>query len=674
MGSMSVLAAAAMSVASLAFPAAAEEPPRVVPRAALDEAIARVYPALVRIHVVAVDYQQGRETKNEAAGSGVVISPAGYVVTNHHVAGKARRLRVTMADKSEVGATLVGTDPLSDIAVIKLEAGDKAHPLPVAAWGDSSSLRVGDTVLAMGSPRAISQSVTLGIVSNVEMTFPSLLWPSTFKLDGEETGSLVKWIGHDAQIQPGNSGGPLVNLKGEIVGINEISFGLGGAIPGNLARGVAEELIRSGRVSRSWLGLELQPRLKGTDKGALVSGVVSGSPAEAAGLRAGDVLVASDGQPVDVRYSEQLPEFNRRLLGTPVGTKIELVFLRDGKEQRATATTVARGAAEGDEAELSDWGVTVQDITLLAAKELEREPASGVLVGSVRPGTAAAEAKPALRPRDIVVDVGGTPVRSMKEARAATARALANHTGSVPVLVAFERGRQRMLTVLKLGRPRVVDRSAAATKAWLPAVSQVLTPDLAEALDLKGQTGVRLTQIYPGSTAAAAGLQVGDVVLKFDGEAIPASRPEDVEVLPAMVRQRDIGARVKLDIVRAGAPRVVEVELAPSPRSTRELVEYHDEQFDFSARDLAFEDRLDPALENEQRGALVTQVESGGWAALAHMAVGDLVLSVDGQPVDTAAALETRMSSIAKARPARVVFLVRRGVHTLFLELEPSWA
>jgi len=241
-------------------------------------------------------------------------------------------------------------------------------------------------------------------------------------------------------------------------------------------------------------------------------------------------------------------------------------------------------------------------------------------------------------------------------------------------LIAFERGRQRMLTVVKLGSRRAPDRSAAAIKAWLPAVSQVLTPDLAEALGLKGQSGVRLTQVYPGSTAAAAGLQVGDVIVKLDGDPIAASRPEDVEVLPAMVRQRDIGARVKLDIVRDGKPRVVEVELAPSPRSTRELAEYRDTHFEFSARDLAFEDRLEPALEKEQRGALITQVESGGWAALAHMAVGDLVLSVDGQAIETAAALEARMNAIAQARPAHVVFLVRRGVHTLFLELEPAWA
>lgn len=646
-------------------------------RAAVDTAIKRVYPALVRIHVVAYNFSDGREVKGEGAGSGVIISSEGHVITNHHVAGRARRIQCTLADKQEVEATLVGTDALADVAVLKLDlSGRKSKdPLPVARFGDSDSLRVGDQVLAMGSPRAISQSVTLGIVSNTEMTFPSLFWPATFKLDGEETGSLVKWIGHDAQIFPGNSGGPLVNLAGDIVGINEISFGLAGAIPGNIAREVADQLIKHGEVTRSWLGLELQPLLKGgkEDRGALVSGVVAGSPAEAAGLLAGDLLVAFDGRPVDVRYSEQLPEFNRLLLGTRIGTRVELTVKRDGALRKVPMTTVARGSAQGDEAEARAWGVSLRELTLLAAKELKREPLSGVLVSSVRPGAGAAEAKPALQPRDILLEVAGKPVRTVKELLTLTDAITAGKDKPVPVLVAFERRSEKLLTVVRLGDREERDRSAEATKAWLPAGSQVLTSDLAEALGLKGRKGVRLTQIYPGSTAEAAALKVGDVVLKLDGDPVNASQPEEVEVFPAMVRQYPIGARVKLSLVRDGQPLEVEVELAPSPRSTRELVEYRDPQFEFSSRDLTFQDRVQESLGAEQAGALITRVESGGWAALARMAVGDIVLSVDGRSVNSSSALETRMREVASGKPSRVVFLVRRGVHTLFLELEPAW-
>jgi serine protease Do len=210
-------------------------------------------------------------------------------------------------------------------------------------------------------------------------------------------------------------------------------------------------------------------------------------------------------------------------------------------------------------------------------------------------------------------------------------------------------------------------------KAWLPAASQVLTPDLAEALGLAGKQGVRLTKVYPGSSAEKSGLKVGDVVLKLDGEVINASQPEEVEIFPAMVRQYPVGTKVKLDVVRDGKPLVVEIALEASPPSTRAMVEYRDPQFDFSARDLAFQDRMQELID-EKTGALITRVESGGWAALAHLAVGDIVLSVNGEPVGTAAALGERMKQVAGARPQRVVFLVRRGVHTLFLELEPTWS
>jgi serine protease Do len=645
-------------------------------RDAVDRAIQKVYPALVRIHVVTAYYNEGREVKGEAAGSGVIISEAGYVITNHHVAGRAKRIQCTLSDKQELDATLVGTDALADIAVLKLDLKGRkgGSPLPVASFGNSDALRVGDEVLAMGSPRAISQSVTLGIVSNTEMMFPSMMWPSTFKLDGEETGTLVKWIGHDAQIFPGNSGGPLVSLGGEIVGINEISFGLSGAIPGNLAREVADELIKNGEVRRSWLGLALQPLLKGdtTDKGVLVGGVVAGSPAEKAGLKPGDVILAYNGNPLEVQYSEQIPALNRLLLTSPIGKPVELLYERAGKQAHATAVTVARGTAQGDEAELKSWGITVRELTLLAAKELQREPNSGVLVSSLRPGAASSEAKPPIQAGDIVVEVGGKPVRSVSDLVARSAEVASKNGDPTPVLVGFERRQQRFLTVVKVGDREGSDQSAEATKAWLPAATQVLTVDLAEALGLKGKTGVRITQVYPGA-AQKAGLQVGDLILKLDGDEIQASQPEDVEIFPAMVRQYPVGSKVKLQGFRAGQPLALEVELPASPRSTRELAEYNDRQFDFSARDLTFQDRVQRALDMAQDGALVTGVESGGWAALAHMAVGDIVLAVDGQAIASAAALEERMKKLAAVRPARVVFFVRRGAQTLFLELEPAW-
>jgi serine protease Do len=641
-------------------------------RRAIDEAISRVYPALVRIHSVSLYYADGREVKGESAGSGVIISPDGYVVTNHHVAGKSRRLRCTLSDKREIDASLVGTDALADIAVLKLRDGG---PFPVASWSEGV-VRVGDQVLAMGSPRAISQSVTLGIVSNTEMTIPSFYWPNTFRLDGEETGSLVKWIGHDAQIFPGNSGGPLVNVKGEIVGINEISLGLGGAIPGAIARGVATQLIEHGEVRRSWLGLTVQPLLKGADddeKGVLIGGVLPESPAAKAGLQPGDVLLSYDGQPVQVRYPEQLPELNRRMLETPIGTAVEMTYRRGREEKRAKVVTEARGPAQGEEAALKTWGLTLEEITLLASKELEREPHSGVIVGSVRPGAASAEAKPALEPDDIIVKVEGRPVRTIKDLVVVSEELTQGKTEPLPVLVSFERRTQQLLTVVRIGYKDTLDRSAEATKAWISGSTQVLTPDLAKALGVPGQKGVRLTEVYADGAAHKAGLEVGDLILKLDGDEIAAAQPEDIEVFPAMVRQYPVGAKVKLDVVRDGKPKVVEVTLAASPPSTRELAEYRDPHFEFTARDLTFQDRVQKKLAGAVRGALITGVENGGWAALAHLAVGDIVQSVDSAVVVDAATLQTRMAAIHEKKPTRVVFFVKRGVHTLFVELEPDW-
>lgn len=642
-------------------------------QSAVEGAIRSVYPALVRIHVVGAHYDGGREIKSESFGSGVIVSTQGHVVTNHHVAGKPRRLRCTLWDKRELDARLVGTDPLTDIAVIQLQpaSGTELGPLPVARFGDSSRLEVGDSVLAMGSPLALSQSVTLGIVSNLEMTMPELFWPATFELDGEETGSLVKWIGHDAQIFPGNSGGPLVSLSGEIVGINEISLGLAGAIPGNLARDVAERLIAEGRIERSWIGLRLQPLLA-ADRGGggvLVSSVVPGSPAAASGLAAGDVLLSYAGSALDVRYGEQLPEVNRLILDTPVGSEVELAYRRDGAERRTTVMTVSRGAAQGAEQVVEELGVTVRELTLLSSKELGREPGSGVLVSSVRPGSAAAEAKPPIQPGDIIVTLGGRPVPGIGSLRTHVDAA----SDSVPVLIGFERRSERLITATRLGRLESRDRSIEAIKAWVPVATQVLTDELAAALGLDAGGGVRVTEVYPGSTAAAAGIGVGDVLVRIDGERIPASQLEDEEVFAAMVRQYRVGSLVVLSGYRDGEPLQVEVALAESPRSEREISEYRDGRFDFSARDLTFRDRRDPRLEVDQTGALVTGVESGGWAALARLAVGDVVLSVDGEAIRSGADLERIMGRVAERRPRRVVFLVRRGVSTLFLELEPDW-
>ncbi len=361
------------------------------------------------------------------------------------------------------------------------------------------------------------------------------------------------------------------------------------------------------------------------------------------------------------------------MLQTPPGATVTLAWRRDGQRHEARATTVERGAAEGHEAELAAWGLAARGLTLLSAAELGRDPDSGVLVHSVRAGGPAAEAKPALQPGDVILELAGRPVRRLEDLQRLTGETLRGSPGPVPTLVGFERRSQRLLTVVSLGDSGTRDRSAEAVKAWLAVTTQVLTPELARALGLGERPGVRVTRVTPGSSADRAGLRVGDVLLKLDGDPIPASQPDDAELFATLVRQYRVDATVALEVWRDGKTFEATARLEPSPRAPRELPEYKDAEFEFTARDLTFQDRLDDRLAGLGQGVLVTGVENGGWAALAQLAVGDVVLSVDGRPVGGLTDLEGAMKRLAEARPKRVVLQVRRGVGTLFVELEPTW-
>jgi len=666
----------ALLCAAVVFSAAqpAPEPVSEELRSAVETAAAAVTPALVRIHVVDADYWGGRETKTEATGSGVIFTPEGHVITNHHVAGNAKQLLCTLADKEEIDAELVGTDPLTDISVLKLRP-DKPRRFPAAKFGDSSKIKVGDYVLALGSPLALSQSVTMGIVSNTAMVMPDVFWPFKFEVDGEDVGSIVRWIGHDAALAGGDSGGALVNLDGEVIGINEMAFGLGGAIPSNLAREVAEQLMREGKAVRAWIGLDVQPLLKSqadTD-GVLVGGTIPGSPAEKAGLKSGDVLVSLGGEKVAVHVPEELPLFNQLVAGLPIGKPAEAVVLRDGKPVTLQVVAVERETVKPKPRELPEWGITARDLSLLAAKELKRESREGVLVTSVRPGGPCDEAKPKIVDGDIIVDVAGTPMRNIEDLAAITKTITKGKTERVPVLVTYDRRTEKLLTVVKVGKDKVPEPDRELQKAWLPVTTQVLTREMAEALGFPEKTGVRITQVYPNSAAERAGLRVGDIITAVDGEEIPASRAEHFEVFPTMIRQRKIGAEVELTVIRGKEEKKVKATLAASQPAAREMKKYRNDDFEFAGRALAFEDRVRGKLSEDQQGAYVEAVTEGGWAALAHLAVGDLILAVDGKPTPDVGALEQAMKRVSQTKPNSVVFRVKRGIHELYVELKPKW-
>ena len=635
--------------------------------AAVARALEKVAPSLVRIHVVSVDHQDGRELKREASGSGTIITPEGHVLTNHHVAGRTKNIICTLPTREEIPAELVGTDPLSDIAVLRLKPA-KPRVFPAARFGNSATLKAGDRVLALGSPLALSQSVTMGIVSNTEMIMPGLFWPfNQMTLDGEDVGSIVRWIGHDAAIFGGNSGGPLVNMAGEIVGVNEMSMGLAGAIPADIAQEVARAIMKEGRVRRAWVGLEVQPLLRSSSatRGALVGGTIEGSPAEKAGFLPGDVLLKLGGSDVTVRFAEEIPLFNRLVMQLPVGRAAEAVVLRGGAEKRLSVTPSDRESVEAQIVEVADLGITASNVTSWAAKELRRSDRSGVRIRGIRPGGPGDDAKPALREDDVIVALNNTPVKDITGLTGSVEQLLRGRTEPVTVLVAFDRRAERLLTVLEVGRPGIEDPGMEARKAWVPVSVQTLTPELAERIGLAGKSGVRVTRVI-GPTKD---LLVGDVITAIDGDPVEASQPSDADMFHTMIRQYKIGSTVTLTTWRGTQERQVKVDLGSSPRLPREMKKYEDPTFEFRVRNISETDRRELGVADAQRGVLVEAVREGGWAALAHLADGDILLAIDGEAVGDVAEVQKKMEKIAAAKPRAVVLQVRRGVRSFFVEM-----
>jgi serine protease Do len=646
-------------------------------RVQIDFAIGKFKTALVRIRVVSSEFGEGREIKEQAVGSGAIISKDGYLITNHHVAGHATRMFCTLWNREEMEAELIGTDPMTDISILKLKPEQPREFEPVS-FGDSSKLRVGDPVLAMGCPMALSQSVTLGIVSNTEMIMPR--WGARgnqFRLDGEDVGSLVKWIAHDAAIYGGNSGGPLVNLKGEIVGINEISYGLSGAIPANVAKSVAERLIKEGKVRRAYVGVDVQPLFKhGQTKeqhGLIISGVMEDSPADKAGIKAGDLLVRLNGKPIDVHFDEQLPDFMWMLAGLPVGREAAVVVKRDSKEVSLKLVPAERTELFPKQTELKQWGFTARNLSPLLAKEMKRPNQDGVLVSTVRPGGPAGEAKPTIEPRDVLLEVAGTPIKDLKGLEELTKKLTEGKTEPVPVVAVYERKAARFMTVVKVGIKNENDPSLEVTKAWLPVETHVISREIARQLGDPGLKGFYITRVFKDSTADKAGLKPGDFILAVDGEKLTASAGEHEDELSTLIRQYDVGKTVELSVQRDKENRKVSVELVRSPHQQREMKKYRNDEFEFTARDVSFFDSADEQWDSSQHGALVEEIKPGSWAELGSLSNGDLILEVDGQPVNNVENLKKIMEQLVATRKNTVLMKVLRGIHTSYLQIEPNW-
>jgi serine protease Do len=651
---------------------APEAPPsEPVERAAIEAALAKVRPALVKLTVISLQYTDGRAMRYPSSGSGVVVSAAGDVLTNYHVAGRSARIQATLFDGRIVDAEVVAHDALTDLSVLRLRLPPGSPPLAAADFAEGAP-EVGDPVLALGSPLTLASSVTLGIVSNTRRVFTDFVGTRLEDLDlgGEPTGLFTQWIQHDALILPGNSGGPLVDLEGAIVGINELGGGgVGFAIPASIARRVLESALAEGRVRRSDLGLGVLPVAKlERSTGALVAFVVPGSPAAAAGVQPGDVLLELGGVPVAVRFFEEVPELYRRVSQLPIGREVELVVERDGRRRSLAATTTELEEALGAEAESAELGVTVQELTTPMALMRQLPPRSGLVVTSLRPAYPAAEGRPAVAPGDLITGVGERATTTLAELDAALDAASGEE-----LLLRLRRDDEFLLSVVRRNGTRGLRSGGELPRAWLGVQTQVVTPALAGAIGRPELRGFRITQVMPWSAAEAAGLEVGDVVVAVDGEPLEVASEQDAEDLRRTIEERSIGARVRLGVERGGERRELTVALDARPRGTAEARTRREEGLGFAVREITLFDRVEFHWARDQQGVLVTEVVPGGWAQMAGLASNDLVLAIGGREIRTLDDLERTLAAVAADRPTVVPLFVRRGSRTHFVFLEPDW-
>ena len=668
----------------LAFPAVAEDPQptedafRSELRRVIRQARDQVFPALVSIRVVTVRYGGGREFKSQSVGSGSIISPEGHVLTNEHVVRGGRKFVCTLADQRQIEATLVGEDPLTDLAVLQLDPealGDA--PLPLAKFGDSDALEIGDYVMAMGSPFSLARSVSLGIVSNTERVFAGGFGSDEvqeMELErGQRTGLFTRWIQHDAVISPGNSGGPLVNLSGEIVGVNELGSGpLGFAIPGNLAARVAEDLVRHGEVRRSWIGASFQTIGRtGLNEGVLISSVVLDGPAARGGVKAGDVLLAVDGEPVTVRFAEEMPLLLERLAEREIGGPLPLTLERDGERVELTLQTEELQKDLGDETVFPAWGVTGREITPKMAQDFRLDSTEGVMLSGVRSGSSAQQAEPPLEPGDVIHRLDHHEINHLADLVARYQEYSQREGPPEPLLVEFERRGTHRLTLIE-PRREDAEQPRELPKAWLAVITQPLLPQLAERLGLD-VGGFRVGRVYPGTEAEQAGLQVGDVILALNDTSLRPTGLEDAGLLQRSIRTHDIEDTVQLTVRRGEQELQLPVVLERTRLSPEEARRQEDRDFELTVREVTFFDRDLSRWDAETKGVLVQGVDSGGWAGLGGLRPGDLIQRIGETPVRGLKSFRAALEAVKDSEPERVVVVVLRGTRTRFHYLEPEW-
>jgi serine protease Do len=387
--------------------------------------------------------QSPEQFKSQTTGSGFLISEDGYILTNNHLIDKADKITVRMEGGQELEGKLIGTDPQSDVALIKVSDGRKFSYLSL---GDSDKLEVGEWVIAIGSPFGLDSTVTVGVVSAKGRNRMGI-------------NEYENFIQTDAAINPGNSGGPLLNIYGEVVGINTAIFsrsggymGIGFAIPVNMAKTVKAQLLAKGKVTRSWLGVAIQDmsadlarsfKLK-EKSGALVSEVSKDSPAAKAGIKQGDLIVSFDGKPV-----ADVTDLRNRVAMTPPGTMVDLTLIRSGRQEDLTVKveeqpadmTTQLGTPQQQQL-FQKMGLSLQDLTPELARQFGYEMGQGVLIAGVTPGSPASLAR--IDAGSLIEEVNRQPVHNMKELQ----QVMQKSGGTEDVLLLIRSGNRSYFVVL----------------------------------------------------------------------------------------------------------------------------------------------------------------------------------------------------------------------------------
>jgi serine protease Do len=381
-------------------------------------------------------FMNPRANTSQSLGTGVIINKDGFVLTNEHVLAGSTQIRVGLSDGRQFDAELIGGDPASDLAVVRIKTKD---PLPTPKLGNSDDVMIGESVIAIGNPFGLNSTVTTGVLSATNRSIRG---------DGREYHGFLQT---DASINPGNSGGPLLNMDGEVIGINTAILGnaqgIGFAIPINRARRIVDDLIRHGEVQATWLGLwlqELTPALReamGSEQatGVLVSNVFDGAPAAAAGIQRGDIVTSLDSAPVHSRR-----EFYEIARGITVGDRAKLALDRSGKKLNFEVEAVRFPEARADELAQVLLGLELADRTPALAKQYGLRSEHGLVVQRVVPHSAAEDR--GLRPGDLILQLGQERVDDRVSLRKAIPRIL----GQDGVVVVVQRGRAVGSVMLEL--------------------------------------------------------------------------------------------------------------------------------------------------------------------------------------------------------------------------------